>query len=84
MPGAYSTLRTSGRPAPAAKGTPVIPAMRATASALRVTFSMPALPATVVTATSSMSGFPWARSRAMASSWPGSQSRMMRRGMGRS
>src|SRR5690606_39011786 len=54
------------------------------ASALRVTFSMSALPATVVTAASSISGLPWARRRAIASSCPGSQSRMMRRGMRRS
>ena len=74
---ATSTSRTRGRWAPRAKGTPVMPATRATDSALRVTFSIVWFPMTVVTPTSSMSGLPHARSRAMASSWPGSQSRMI-------
>jgi len=59
-----------------------MPATRAIARAFRVTFSRPALPATVVIAASSISALPCARRRAMASSWPGSQSRMILRGMG--
>jgi hypothetical protein len=76
MDGATSTGRTSGREQPAAIGTPVMPMTVATERAFRVTFSSVWLPATVVTATTSMSGLPWARSSATASSCPGSQSRM--------
>ncbi len=77
MSSATSISRRSGRGEPAANGMPVMPAMRATARALRVTFGRVWLPTTVVTASRSMSGFPWASSIATASSWPGSQSRMI-------
>lgn len=77
MSGAVSMLRTRGRPQPAAKGTPVMPAMVPTARALRVTFSRVWFPTTVVTASRSMFGLPWASSSATASSCPGSQSRMI-------
>ena len=63
--------------APAANGTPAIPATVATARAFLVTFSIVWFPCTVVTATSSMFGFPWASRSAIASSCPGSQSRMI-------
>ena len=77
MSGAVSIARTSGRSAPRANGMPVMPATRATDSAFLVTFSIVWLPITVVTASSSISGLPCASSIAMASSWPGSQSRMI-------
>src|SRR5699024_390278 len=73
---------TSGRCAPAANGTPVIPPTRASACAFLVTFSRVWLPATVVTASTSRFGAPQARSMAMASPWPGSQSRTLLRGWG--
>jgi hypothetical protein len=58
MLGAVSMVRTRGRSQPAAKGTPVMPAIVATERAFRVTFSRVWLPTTVVTASSSMSGLP--------------------------
>src|SRR5690625_1940413 len=58
-------------------GTSVMFPMVATASALRVTFSSVWFPATVVTASSSISGLPCASKSAIASSWPGSQSKMI-------
>jgi hypothetical protein len=61
----------------AANGTPVMPAILATANALRVTLSMVWFPCTVVTATSCTFGLPCASNRAIASSWPGSQSRII-------
>ena len=80
MSPATRASRSSGRAQPAANGTPEIPPTRATASALRVTFSRVWFPATVVTASSSTSGLPWASSSATASSCPGSQSRTILRG----
>ena len=74
---AVDSSPTSGRGQPAAIGTSRTPPMVATTSALRVTFSNVELPITVVMASSSISGLPWASRRAMASSWPGSQSRMI-------
>ena len=74
---AVDSSPTSGRGQPAAIGTSRMPAIVATTSALRVTLSSVELPITVVIASSSISGLPWASSRAMASSWPGSQSRMI-------
>ncbi len=67
---------TSGPAEPAAIGT-VMPPAAHTAMALRVTFPSVWLPATVVIASRSMSGFPAARRMAIASSCPGSQSRMI-------
>ena len=74
---AVDSSPTSGRGQPAAIGTSRTPPMVATTRALRVTFSSVELPITVVIASSSISGLPWASRRAMASSWPGSQSRMI-------
>ena len=70
-------LAHSGRSAPAATGTSVRPRRVRTRSALRVVRSSGALPATVVIASSSSSGRASARAIARASSWPGSQSRMI-------
>src|SRR2546423_6398183 len=62
---------------PLATGTLRIFASEHTFKALRVVLSSDWLPATVVIASRSMSGW-WAASRmAMASSWPGSQSRII-------
>jgi hypothetical protein len=47
----------------------------ATASAFWLTSDSVVPPITVVIASSSISGLPWAISRAIASSWPGSQQR---------
>ena len=63
--------------APAATGTSPRPASSSTRSAFAVVFSSVWLPATVVTPTSSSSGEASASSSAIASSWPGSQSRMI-------
>ncbi|SQB95531.1 Predicted membrane protein (DUF2254) [Clostridium paraputrificum] len=76
---ATTPCRTSGRVQPAWTGTPSMPAMVSTARALRVTFSRVWLPPMVVTPTSSIAGLPAARRIATASSWPGSQSRMILR-----
>src|SRR6218665_3732728 len=54
-----------------------MPAAAHTDSALRVTFSMVWLPATVVMPSRSMCGLPAASRIAIASSWPGSQSRII-------
>ncbi len=54
-----------------------MPTIVATMRALRVTLGRVWLPITVVTASSSISGLPWASRSAMASSWPGSQSTMI-------
>ena len=67
--------RTNGRAAPAATGTSVRPANSSSFSALTVVFSSVWLPWTVVTPTSSTSGLASASRSAIASSWPGSQSR---------
>ena len=74
---AWLAGRTSGRSMPLATGTSRIFASEHTFKALRVVLSSDWLPATVVIASRSMSGW-WAASRmAMASSWPGSQSRII-------
>ena len=66
---------------PAAIGTPAMPATVATRRALSVVFSSVWLPTTVVMARRSMAGEPCARRIATASSWPGSQSSTMGRGV---
>ena len=80
MSPATRAVRSSGRAHPAATGTPVMPPTVAVTSALCVTFAIVWLPATVVIASSSIAGLPCASSRAIASSCPGSQSRMILRG----
>ena len=74
---ATSRLRTNGRSAPAYTGISVRPASSSTRRALAVVLSSVWLPETVVTPTSSISGEASASRSAIASSWPGSQSRMM-------
>jgi hypothetical protein len=71
--------RVDGASEPAAIGMPRIPATEQTRRALSVVFSSVWLPATVVIATSSIAGEAAASRMAMASSWPGSQSRMIGR-----
>ena len=66
--------RAAGR-RPAATGTSPRPASSSTRSAFAVVFSSVWLPATVVTPSSSTSGLASASRSAIASSWPGSQSR---------
>ena len=68
--------RTSGRSAPIATGTSSRPTSASTRNALSVVFSSVWLPCTVVTPTSSISGLASASRSAIASSCPGSQSRM--------
>ena len=68
--------RTGGR-RPAYTGMSVRPASSSTRRALAVVLSSVWLPETVVTPTSSTSGEASASRSAIASSWPGSQSRMM-------
>ena len=77
---AVTRLRSNGTSDPTATGTSVLPISSSTASALRVVFSTVVFPATVVTPRRSISGLAAANMRAMASSWPGSQS--MTTGMG--
>ena len=67
--------RTSGCAAPAATGTSPGRRTRARAGRSRSSCRASELPATVVTPTSSTSGEASASSSAIASSWPGSQSR---------
>ena len=67
--------RTSGRRRPAATGTSPRPTNSSTRSAFAVVFSRVWLPATVVMPRRSTSGLASASSSAIASSWPGSQSR---------
>ena len=69
--------RASGRSAPAATGMSVRPARSSTRSAFAVVFSSVWLPWTVVTPRTSTSGLASASSSAIASSCPGSQSRMI-------
>src|SRR5690554_1753748 len=71
---AFLASRTRGSAAPAATGTSVNPRYSRSSSALRVVFSSATFPPTVVTATRSSSGSPWASASARASSSPGSQS----------
>ena len=71
---------TSGRLQSAWTGTPSMSAMLSTTRALRVTFSRLWLPPMVAMPASSIAGFSAARRIATASSWPGSQSRMILRG----
>ena len=76
-PWTYSATNGSrliGLAAPAATGTSVRPVNSSSFSALTVVFSSVWLPWTVVTPTSSTSGLASASRRAIASSWPGSQS----------
>ena len=80
MSGAVRRGRRNGCAAPPAMGTFTMRHTVATARALAVTRSNVWLPATVVTASRSMSGLPCASIMAIASSWPGSQSRMILRG----
>src|SRR5215210_2395143 len=68
--------RSRGSAAPAPTGTFVHPTRESTRRAFCVVFSMVTLPATVVTASRSRSGWPQASIRATASSWPGSTSRI--------
>src|SRR6516225_4270759 len=72
--------RSSGAGLPAATATSGWPRNSRTASALAVVRSRPTFPATVVTPASSIPGYPQAKAIANASSMPGSQSRMTRRG----
>src|SRR5829696_6577385 len=76
MSSAVCNGRCRGSEAPAPTGTSVHPTRESTRKALRVVFSMVTLPATVVTARRSRSGWPQASIRATASSWPGSTSRI--------
>ena len=69
--------RINGRFAPIAIGMSERPARRAMRSAFDVTFSIVWLPATVVRAMIFTAGDPAARMIAAASSYPGSQSRMI-------
>src|SRR5215207_3985122 len=66
-----------GRSAPAATETSVRPENSRMRIAFAVVFSSVWLPATVVTPRSSISGLASARRSAIASSWPGSQSRII-------
>ena len=68
--------RTSGRSAPTATGTSVRSTSASTRRALSVVFSIVWFPCVVVTPTSSSSGLASASRSAIASSCPGSQSRM--------
>src|SRR3954447_6297419 len=77
MSGAVTSSPRSGPAAPAAIGTPSRPASAATRRAFSVASSSGQLPATVVTASRSIASLPAASSSATASSWPGSQSRMI-------
>src|SRR3954447_18308174 len=77
MSGAVTSSPCSGPAAPAAIGTPSRPASAATRRAFSVASSSGQLPATVVTASKSIASLPAASSSATASSWPGSQSRMI-------
>ena len=78
MTSATSTAgRMRGRVAPCATGIPERPARAATRRAFSVTFSIVWLPATVVMARTSIPGVPAASRIAAASSYPGSQSRMI-------
>ena len=74
---ATSSSRMNGRSAPAYTGMSPRPANSSTRSAFAVVLSRVWFPETVVTATSSISGEARASRIAIASSWPGSQSRMM-------
>src|SRR5689334_6387929 len=69
--------RISGRAAPAATVTSGRPTWSRTRIAFAVVFSSVWLPCVVVTPSSSTSGLASASSSAIASSWPGSQSRMI-------
>src|SRR5215813_1658456 len=72
--------RSSGAGLPAATGSSGWPRNSSTASALAVVRSRPTFPATVVTPARSRPGCPQPNAIAKASSMPGSQSRMTRRG----
>src|ERR1700761_1988706 len=74
---ASSAGRSSGPGQPAVPGVEPAPMNSHTASAFTVVLASPTLPATEVMPTSSMSGCPWAKAIASASSIPGSQSRMI-------
>ena len=76
---AVDSFRMSGPSRPAATGMSARPSRSRTLSALRVVCSKVTLPATVVTPRSSISGLAQASMIAMASSWPGSQSKTILR-----
>ena len=78
MSSAVKSGRTSGAAQPAATGTSWMPASVHTRKALSVVSARGWFPATVVIAASETSGVPCASRIAIASSWPGSQSRMIR------